>query len=214
MHPQAPFDWDAAPESTPRTSGIHWLERNPVTERSLKWAERFVYFLLPLPAVLGLAVFFAFYAQVGPDAPSDVESKLREVGMALLLATALLALMIPLVRSSMRAFRAQLGTDGRRLHIRRHDGREIAIDPTQIAYTDRMILYQELHLPLTAGRQRSLYQPGEVETWLAPLLRPARKLNTREALQHQWRHRDRPRFWVLFLAVALGTVLLAFLIGV
>ena len=211
--PQAPFDWEAAPESAPHTSGIHWLKRNPATEQSLKWAEKVSYFLLPLPAVLGLAVFFAFYAQVGPDAPADVESKLREVGMALLLATALLALMIPLVRSSMRAFRAQLGTDGRRLHIRRHDGREIAIDPAQIAYTDRMILYQELQLPLTGGRQRSLYQPGEVETWLAPLLRQARKLSAREALQHQWRHRDGSRFWILFLAVALGTVLLAMLIG-
>jgi hypothetical protein len=211
--PPAPFDWEAAPKSTPPTSGIHWLERNPVTERSLKWAERFSYFLLPLPAVLGLAVFFAFYAQIGPDAPAEVVSKLREVGLVLLLAAALLALMIPLVRSSMQAFRARLGTDGRRLYIRRHDGREIAADPAQLAYTDRMILFQELHLPLTGGRQRSLYQPCEVETWLAPLLRQARRLSAREALRHQWRHRGRPRFWSLFLAVALGTVLLGMLIG-
>ena len=212
--PQTPFDWDAAPESTPRTPGIHWLERNPATERSLKWAERFSYVLLPLPAVFGLAVFFAFYAQIGPETPADIESKLREVGLALLLATALFALMIPLVRSSMQAFRARVGTDGRRLYVRRPDGRELAIDPAQLAYTDRMILYRELRLPLTGGRERSLYQPGEVETWLAPLLRRARKLSAREQLQHEWRHRNRQGFWALFLAVALGTALLAFLIGV
>ena len=211
--PRTLFDWESAPESTPQTSGIHWLERNPATERSLRWAERFSYVLLPLPAVFGLAVFFAFYAQIGPEAPADIESKLREVGFALLLATALFALMIPLIRSSIQAFRARVGTDGRRLYVRRPDGREIAIDPAQLAYTDRMILHQELRLPLTGGRQRSLYKPGEVETWLAPLLRQARKLSAREQLQHEWRHRNRPRFWALFLAVALGTVLLAFLIG-
>jgi hypothetical protein len=212
-HPPALFDWESAPREAPRTSGIHWLERDPATERSLKWAERLVYVLLPLPIVGAIAVYLAIHAQTGPEAGAEVEARLNEIGVALLLLTLTLTLMLPVVRSSMQKMRTRLGTDGRRLYLRRHDGREIAVEPQRLAWTDRMILYREYTLPLTGGRRKPLYRPGEVETWLGPLLRQARKLSVFEALQHQWRHATRARLWWLAAAAGLGAALIGVLIA-
>jgi hypothetical protein len=44
-------------------------------------------------------------------------------------------------------------------------------------------------LPLLGGKQKPLYAPGEVETWLAPLLRQSRKLTEIQALKYQWKNR-------------------------
>lgn len=207
------FDWESAPREVPRTSGIHWLERDPATERSLKWAERLVYVLLPLPVVGAIAVYLAIYAQTGPEAGAEIEARLNEIGVALLLASLTLALMVPVVRSSMQTMRTRLGTDGRRLYLRGHDGREIAVDPPRLAWTDRMILYREYTLPLTGGPRRPLYRPGEVETWLGPLLRQARRVSAVEALKHQWRHATRARLWWLAAAAGLGAALVGVLIA-
>jgi hypothetical protein len=203
----APFDWDSVPERVPRTSGIHWLERDPGVERALKWSVRLLYVLLPLPAFGAIALFLAIYTEVGPDAGADVQAKLNEVGIVLLLLTVTLALLVPLIRYSARAFRTRLGTDGKRLYIRRDDGRQLTVEPARLAYTDRVILYREYSLPLRGGQQKPLYSPGEVETWLGPLLRQARKLTPAEALRHQWKNGTRTWIWWLAGAVLLGIML-------
>jgi hypothetical protein len=196
-----PFDWAGAPAEVPHVAGVHWLKRDPAFARSLQWAERLGYLLFLLPALGALILFLWIRAQAGApggaEAGSAVNSELREAGLTLLACTILLGLLIPLVRKSMRALRTRLGTDGRRLYIRRYDGREIAVDPAQLGYTDRMILYREHTWPLTGGKRKSVYERGEVETWLGPLLRQARRLSVGEALKHQWEHRDRRMLWWL-----------------
>ena len=62
--------------------------------------------------------------------------------------------------------------------------------------------------PLAGGKkQQAIYQPGEVETWLGPLLRDAPKLNAWEATVYQWKHGGtRVLGWVaalVFLALLL-----------
>jgi hypothetical protein len=41
------------------------------------------------------------------------------------------------------AMKRKLGTDGKRLYIRLADGRELSVDPSQLAYTNRLILYRQ-----------------------------------------------------------------------
>jgi hypothetical protein len=136
MTVSAAFDLLNAPEQVPPIKGIHWLERDPKTERSLRWLEH-------------------------------------------------LGFILPVIHFSTRAMKRKLGTDGKRLYIRLTDGRELSADPSQLAYTNRLILYCQYTLPLQGGKQQALYAPGEVDAWIAPLLRQSRKLTEMQALKQQ-----------------------------
>jgi hypothetical protein len=71
-----------------------------------------------------------------------------------------------------------------------------------------MILYREFILPLVGGKQQSIYEPGEVETWLGPLLREAKRLGAVEALKHQWRYNgNRQLGWLIAALVLAGAVI-------
>jgi hypothetical protein len=211
--PPPPFDWDNAPAEVPRVAGVHWLERNPAVERALRLAGWLGLLLLPL-LVLGLLTLYLWMrAQAGAAAASEVESKLSQLGIVLLLSGILLIPLVPVMWKALQQLRNRLGTDGRRLYIRLHDGREIAADPAQLLYTDRAIIYREHSLPLMGGKQRPFYQPGEVETWLGPLLRQANKLSATEALRYQWRHRDSGLLWRLAVALVLAAVLIVTLMA-
>jgi len=172
----------------------------------MKWAQRALFVLLPLPVLGAVVLYLAVYAQAGPDVGAEVQAELYRVGILLLLLVLTLALTVPLIHSSMQAMQTRLGTDGRRLYIRWIDGREIAVDPSAVAWTDRMILYRDSSLPLTGGRQRPLYAPGEVEIWLGPLLRQARRVGPLQALEHRWKYGSRaPLLWLAGAAV-FGTI--------
>jgi hypothetical protein len=167
------------------SKGIHWLERDPKTEKTLKWLEHLVFILL----ILMIASSFALYAwvriQAGPDPGVEQAAKLNELGITLLLSGLLGVLVLPVIHFSTRAMKRKLGTDGKRLYIRLTDGRELSADPSQLAYTNRLILYRQYTLPLQGGKQQVLYAPGEVDTWIAPLLRQSRKLTEMQALKQQ-----------------------------
>ena len=181
----AAFDFSNVPEQVPPIKGIHWLERDPKIDRSLKWLEHLGF----IGFVLMIAGAFALYAwvrtQAGPDPGEEQLAKLNQLGITLLLSGLLGALILPAIHFSTRVLKRKLGTDGRRLYIRLTDGRELSVDPSQLAYTNRLILYRKYTLPLQGGKQQPLYAPGEVETWLAPLLRQSRKLTEIQALKHQ-----------------------------
>ena len=136
-----------------------------------------------------IASSFALYAwvriQSGRDPGEEQAAKLNELGITLLLSGLLGALILPVIHYSARVMKRKLGTDGNRLYIRLTDGREFSVDPSQLAYTNRLILYRKYTLPLQGGKQQALYAPGEVETWIAPLLRQSRKLTELQALKHQ-----------------------------
>lgn len=181
--PKPRFDWAGAPDSVPRISGVHWLERDPGTERSLKWVERLGFVLFILMVVGGLTLYAWMRAQAGPDPDDEVAAKLHELGMLLLLAGALFALLLPILRLSVRSMKRRLGTDGKRVYVRMEDGRELAADPSELGYTDRLVIFRRYTVPLLGGQQRPIYAPGEVETWLAPLLKQARRLTEWEILR-------------------------------
>jgi hypothetical protein len=120
-----------------------------------------------------------------------------------------LLLSIPFIRLSLSGMKHKLGTDGKRLHIRLAEGRELAVDFAQLAYTDRAIFYRQYILPLQNPKRRSLYAEGEVETWLAPQLRQSRRLTAMQAVRQEWKNNAGKLLWLL---IALLPLLLVYLL--
>ena len=63
-------------------------------------------------------------------------------------------------------------------------------------------------MPFQTGKRQNIYQQGEVETWLAPLLRQARRLNALQGFKHQWKHRDALLMWSLAAGIILGLLMI------
>jgi hypothetical protein len=131
--------------------------------------------------------------------------------LCLMLGGLMVVLLIPVIRLTNQAISRKLGTDGKRLFIRLEDGRELAVDPIEIAYTHQMIHYRKYTVPLQGGGHQPLYSPGEMDTWLAPLLRKARKISPLQAMKLQWEHRDDLLIWTLIATAAMGLLLIIFM---
>lgn len=177
-------DMENAALETPDVSGVHWLERNPRLGWMLKWYDRVFYL-----AFLGLvACCVAMYFWAVPA--SGLESS-RELGIGLLLMCLVIASFAPLVHLSKKVMNRGLGSDGKHVHLRLNNGREIAVDPEQLVYSSRIVLYRNYSFPIRAGNWRAgLYRKEEIEQWVAPLLRQSTKVNEWQILRHQWRYKD------------------------
>jgi hypothetical protein len=188
---------------------VHWLERDRKAEKVFKWGERAFNVALVLLVVTLLAFYAWINFQAGLEPDAEQTSKTNELGTILLLGGLMVALLIPVVRLSRAALSRKLGTDGKRLFIRLEDGRELAVDPSQLVYTHRVVHYRRYTIPLQGGKQQALYMPGELDTWLAPLLRNSQKISALQAIRHQWKYRDNLLIWTLIAATAAGLLLLA-----
>lgn len=209
--PPPAFDPESVSGEVPKTRRVHWLERNPKIERNMKWGER-VFHASLIGLVLSILVVYALLNfQAGQDPDSDAAVKADELGIILLLGGVMLALLVPVVRLSVNMVNRKLGTDGRRLYIRLEDGRELAVNPSDLLYTNRAILYRRYMFPLMGGKGQPLYQPGELDTWLAPLLRESRRVSWIESLRYQWKHQQSLLIWSLLAAVAASSLLLTLL---
>ena len=177
----------------------------------MKWGERIFHVSL-IGLVLSILVVYALLnSQLGenPD-PAEAE-KASELGIILLLGGVMLALLVPVVRLSVNVVNRKLGTDGKRLYIRLEDGRELAVNPSDLLYTNRTVLYRRYMFPLAGGKGQSLYQPGELDTWLAPLLRESRRVTWIESVKYQWKHQNSLLIWSLLAAIAAGSLLFTLL---
>jgi len=156
----------------------------------------------------GLVLYGWVRVQAGVNPGEELQEKLNVLGYILLLSGLLMAALVPLVWQSMKVMKHRLGTDGKQIYIRLNDGREITAPPAELAFTRQVIFYQKYSIPLQTGKRQNLYEDGEVETWIVPLLRQAEKLSQFEGLKHQWRHRSALLSWSLVSVVALGLFLI------
>lgn len=202
------IDMDAAPQAVPGVRGVYWLKRNPKIDRSLKWLEILGFALIIATLAGGLALYGWARMQAGENPGEELQGKLNVLGYVFLFSGLLVAALIPLLWQSMKAMKHRLGTDGNQLYIRLNDGREIMAPPAELAFTRRVIFYQKYTLPLQTGKRQNLYEDGEVEAWIFPLLRQAEKLSEFEGLKHQWRYRDALLSWSLVSGVVLGLLLI------
>lgn len=209
--PPPAFDPESISGEVPETRRVHWLERNPKIGRNMKWGER-VFHASLIGLVLSILVVYALLNfQAGQDPDSSAAAKADELGIILLLGGVMLALLVPVVRLSVNVVNRKLGTDGKRLYIRLEDGRELAVNPSDLLYTNRVILYRRYMFPLLGGKGQALYQPGELDAWLAPLLRESSRVSWIESVKYQWKHQQSLLIWSLLAAVAASSLLVTLL---
>lgn len=178
---------DAAP---PPLREAYWLQRDPAAERMLRFIMPLIWVLAVLMPGLLVALYFIAAALPDDDATPTERARfaeLRQVLPAGILAFGGLPL---LAHISTRSMRRRLGTDGGQLLVRFEDGRQRSYLPEQLVYGGRLILFQGEAFAVQAGNRRSLYAAGEVETWIAPLLRRARGLGALALFRHQLRYRE------------------------
>jgi len=202
------IDMEAAPQAVPDVRGIYWLNPNPKIGRSLKLLEILGSAVIIVMLAGGLVLYGWVRVQAGVNPGEELQEKLNVLGYVLLLSGLLMAALVPLVWQSVKVMKHRLGTDGKQLYIRLNDGREIMAPPAELAFTTQVIFYQKYSIPLQTGKRQNLYEDGEVETWIVPLLRQAEKLSQFEGLKRQWRHRSALLSWSLVSVVALGLFLI------
>jgi hypothetical protein len=82
------------------------------------------------------------------------------------------------------------------------------MEPSRLCYTNQAILYRRHTFPLQGARRKSVYVPGEAETWLAPLLRQARKLSATQALKYRWNHGDDVLYWTMAVGFVMALIII------
>ena len=202
------FDPQAVAETVPPVNGVHWLQRNPALERSLKWLDVTTFVVVIVLIAGGLGLYGWMLMQAGADPGEDLKTRLDELGLMLLVGGLVLAGTVPLLRYATRGLKHRLGSDGRQLYIQLNDGRELVVPPTELAYTHQAILYRQHSLPVQTGKRQSIYLDGEVETWLAPLLLQAERLSPLQALRYQLRHSDALLMWSIAAGVVIGLLMI------
>jgi hypothetical protein len=156
----------------------------------------------------GLGLYGWVLMQAGADPGDDLQARLDELGLMLLVGGLLLAATVPLLRYATRGLKHRLGTDGRQLFIQLSDGRELVVPPAELAYTHQVIFYRQHSFPVQTGKRQSIYLDGEVETWLAPLLLQAQQLNILQGLKHQLRHSDGLLMWSIAAGIVFGLLMI------
>ncbi|MEJ8566285.1 hypothetical protein [Elongatibacter sediminis] len=202
------LDVEAAPESAPEVRGVHWLPREPRFERSLVWLK----WSGVSAAVLMVTVLAAlwFMTRSLTDSVPGADDLLQgEFTKFVGLGVAFVSIALFASHQAGRALALRLGSDGRRLHFRLHDGRDLAAAPSDLVWTGRAILYRGFRVPLQGpgAKGARIYPEGELENWVAPLLRDVDRISEWEALKRQWRAGQAGWVWLVFAVVVLGLVL-------
>lgn len=194
----------------PSLKEIHWLKLHPKTANMLRWMKPMAYVFPVIMLAMFAGVYFVFI--VAPGTSGMTPEKLEKLAQAksMLLVIVFFTAALPIVSVAMlRSFNHRLGTDGYRLFIKLANGRQIALAPEQLVYADRMIVYQGYIFPVRTGKGQPLYEDGEIDTYIAPLLSRAKKLGPWEMFRYQLEHREQTLMISLIFFVMLTAMMLA-----
>jgi hypothetical protein len=182
---------------------IHWLKRSPTTERRLRRLVHMSY--VAVAALLGGFAYFYYVFILGADArvPPDKLAEVRALSHQLFVLLLILPGMPYLGNLALRNIAHQLGTDGQTLHVKLAGGGQLALPAERLVYDGRKIVHGYLTFPIGSSRQYPLYQDGEVETHITPLLTRAKKLGPSEMFRYQLAHRDPGMIAALIFLVLL-----------
>jgi hypothetical protein len=198
----------ASTGDSPRLTQIHWLERNEKTERRLRRSVIAVY----ISVALMLAVPTYLYSKLNqPRAHSTPasEAKVAEVRQLMLVMYLMAGSMPFLLTSGLRSMRHQLGTDGHQLLVRLRNGQVLTLAPEQVVYDRRRIAFESHTFSISTGDRRPLYQKGEIETYIAPLLNRATNMGPIPMLRYRLEHREPTLMITLASAAGFAAVLIA-----
>lgn len=200
---------EASDAPMPAIHGIYWLKRNPKTDQLL-FIIKWVSYLLPF--VVFAVIAYTFF-QLGLDNPENLtpakQEKLDHLKKAIGLMFLTLAGLPFIVTFAFANMRRQLGTDGHRIYVRMSDGTQVSFAPEQLVYGFRQIRCKELGIAVQTGHGQSLYADGELETYIAPLLKRATKLGSLAVIRHELTHPDRLMIFTALYLGMLGVLLVA-----
>lgn len=195
----------ATATTAPDVKGIYWLKRNPRMDRLLTWAPAALYAMLVVLAIVLFNLFATVNAQLGEHPSAEDLATFAEFKHTLLLIMGSFAGLPILIHLGMQNMKRRLGTDGRRLYVTNPNGRELSFAPEQLVYGNRHIHYQDLIFPTQTNKGQPLYAPGEVETYIAPLLHRAKKLNALELVKYQFKYMEPLLMFTLaYIAITVG----------
>ena len=208
--PQSAVSLGASNAPAPGLKEIHWLRRHPKTERMLRWMKPMSYIIpIAMVAILG-GLYFSFFGSLETSdmKPGKLE-KIEELRVALLVLAFFTASLPIMAITTMRSIYHHLGTDGYRLFIKLANGRQISLAPEQLVYSVRHIAYQGHVFPVQTGKGQPLYDDGEINTYIAPLLSHAKKLGVWEMFRYQFGHREPTLVTTIIFVVMLTAMMFA-----
>ena len=209
--PPGLIDLSTGSGTIPQVKGIHWLARNEKLDRQLKLLPWVLSILIGFAVVCLAVAYFWIRSQAGADPNVELQDSINQFGMVMLISVPGLVIVVLIVSHSLKAMKIQLGSDGKQLHIRLTDGRRLTVSPADLSYSKRAIYYRQHTLPIHGSKNQNLYESGEVENWIIPLLNQSKKLSEWEALKHQWKHTDFLLLWVMLVGIAGGGALIMLL---
>lgn len=173
----------------PRLTDLYWLARNAKTDRFVRW-------IIPLYTIgaaslvvvlFGLDWYFSEILFADDPGEGAEFSELRQVSVLMVI---LLLGMWPLVKMGHISMRKRLGTEGTYLYARHPDGLVETLVPENLVYSSRHIVDGTRVIAVRTGNGRPLYEAGELEKYVLPLLVDAKRLNSLQMSLHMLKGRE------------------------
>jgi len=150
-------------------SSIYWLKRR----RKIDLVFRFLAPGITVFVVLFLIASGYMLSLVSENAPPEKQAEFLNVFLGL---AAVAIGLLPMVFLNMRMVRGQLGTDGTRVFVRYPNGEEGSSPINKIVYSANLLRFGRHTVSVGARQGQALYEPGEIENYIAPLLRAGKKV--------------------------------------
>lgn len=187
----------------------HWLKRDPKADRLLRWLTPMTYLLtvVILASLAGLS--FLIEGGLANESASKRLETVEELKNLFILSIFVFGGLPLLMGFGVRNLRARLGTDGQRLFVKLDEGRQASFSPERLVYSGRHIAAGDRLFMVQLGNGRPLYAKGEVETFITPLLRRAKKLSAFGMFRYLVTHRESSTMAALVYAVAATSAIVA-----
>jgi hypothetical protein len=194
----------ASEDAPPVLSSIHWLRRNPKMDRLFRWMLPVMTLLVAI-MLLTMGYLLLLLYEAEPE-------RIEEFIILFSVFAGIMAGILPLMYINMDMVRGQLGTDGKRIFVRLPGGGQGSAMPGQVVYTKHFIHFSTHTLSIGTRRNQALYEDGEVATYIAPLLKQAKKVNIFGLFSQQIQDGEYGQIytWLYVLAAFAGVLYLEF----
>ena len=201
------FDIKAGPMLTrsdaqlPPLNGTYWLKRN----KKMDLLFRF------LPPVMVALVVLALggMGYLGYELWDTLEEESRDKFKSLYLIISVVMIgMLPMIYLNIPMLRGQLGTDGHRIYVRYPNGSQGSAPLSKLAFGKLLLHFGRHTVSVGAQKRQALYEPGEVEKYIWPLLKDAKKVGAFGLLARQLAAGEiGPIYTWLYVFGVIGTVI-------
>jgi len=178
------FDIKAGPMLTrsdaalPPLSGTYWLKRN-------KKMDLLFRFLAPAMTVLVIGILGGMGYLIYQGSEDLAPERLEKLMTVYFLLSLVLIGLLPMLYLNIGIVRGQLGTDGQRIYVRYPNGSQGSAPLNKLVFGKLLLHFGRHTVSVGAQKRQALYEPGEVEHYIWPLLKDAKKVGAFGLLARQ-----------------------------